>query len=81
MKKFLILLIALGLVAAFSMSASAADVKFSGSYYIEGWYDDNHSLLAKDDALVGSTGGAIAIYRQRLRIGTDFKVAEGLMLT
>ncbi len=37
MKKFWIVLIALGLVAAFSISASAADVKFSGSYYVEGW--------------------------------------------
>jgi hypothetical protein len=81
MKKFWIVLIALGLVAAFSISASAADVKFSGSYYIEGWYDDNHSLLAKDDPRVGSAGGPIALYHQRLRVNTDFKVAEGLMLT
>jgi hypothetical protein len=81
MKKFWIVLIALGLVAAFSMSASAADVKFSGSYYIEGWYDDNHSLLAKDDPKVGSTGGNMALYHQRLRVNTEFKVAEGLSLT
>jgi hypothetical protein len=81
MKKFLILLIALGLVAAFSMSASAADVKFSGSYYIEGWYDDNHSLLDKQDTSTITNRGPIALYHQRLRINTDFKVAEGLMLT
>jgi hypothetical protein len=86
MKKFWIVLIALGLVAAFSMSASAADVKFSGSYYIEGWYDDNHSLLDKNDT--GANGnvymngrGPIALYHQRLRVQTDFKVAEGLSLT
>ena len=81
MKKFWIVLIALGLVAAFSMSASAADVKFSGSYYIEGWYEDNHSLLDKSDAATTTQRGPTALYHQRLRIGTDFKVAEGLMLT
>ena len=80
MKKFWIVLIALGLVAAFSMSASAADVKFSGSYYIEGWYDDNHSLLDKADTST-TVRGPIALYHQRLRIQTDFKVAEGLALT
>ena len=81
MKKFWIVLIALGLVAAFSMSASAADVKFSGSYYIEGWYDDNHSLLDKSDTSAITGRGPIALYHQRLRVQTDFKVAEGLSLT
>ena len=81
MKKFWIVLIALGLVAAFSMSASAADVKFSGSYYIEGWYDDNHSLLDKADPSAITGRGPISLYHQRLRINTDFKVAEGLTLT
>jgi hypothetical protein len=81
MKKFWIVLIALGLVAAFSLSASAADVKFSGSYYIEGWYDDNHSLLDKSDTSGITSRGPISLYHQRLRINTDFKVAEGLTLT
>jgi len=81
MKKFWIVLIALGLVAAFSMSASAADVKFSGSYYIEGWYDDNHSLLSKDDTSTIANRGPIALYHQRFRLQTEFKVAEGLTLT
>jgi hypothetical protein len=83
MKKFWIVLIALGLVAAFSMSASAADVKFSGSYYIEGWYDSNHSLLDKGDNTLPyiTNRGDQALYHQRLRIGTEFKVAEGLTLT
>ena len=81
MKKFWIVLIALGLVAAFSMSASAADVKFSGSYYIEGWYDDNHSLLDKADSSAITNRGPISLYHQRLRINTEFKVAEGLTLT
>jgi hypothetical protein len=81
MKKFWIVLIALGLVAAFSISASAADVKFSGSYYVEGWYDDNHSLLDKADTSTIQGRGGISLYHQRLRMQTDFKVAEGLSLT
>jgi hypothetical protein len=81
MKKFWIVLIALGLVAAFSMSASAADVKFSGSYYIEGWYDNNHSLLNQSDTSATTGRGEMALYHQRFRMNTDFKVAEGLMLT
>jgi len=81
MRKFWIVLIALGLIAAFSMPASAADVKFSGSYYIQGWYDSNHSLLDTGDASAISGRGAAALYHQRLRVQTEFKVAEGLTLT
>ena len=44
MKKFWIVLLALGLVAGFAMSASAADVKFSGSYYLLGFYADNPTM-------------------------------------
>jgi hypothetical protein len=77
MKKFWIVLLALGLVAGFAMSASAADVKFSGQYYVTGSYSDNPSLL-KD----GTPGrvNAVALYNQRLRLQTEFKIAEGLML-
>jgi hypothetical protein len=73
MKKFWIVLLALGLVAGFAMSASAADVKFGGSYYVFGIYADNPSntKAAKTPQ---------AFYQQRLRIQTEFKVAEGLSL-
>ena len=74
MKKFWIVLLALGLVAGFAMSASAADVKFSGSYYLTGIYADNTGLTDK------SLGTAQALYFQRLRVQTEFKVAEGLSL-
>jgi hypothetical protein len=73
MKKFWIVLLALGLVAGFAMSASAADVKFSGSYYVYGIYVDN-------PAFVKDGKKAQAYYHQRLRIQTEFKVAEGLSL-
>ena len=36
MKKFLVVLLSLGLIVAFGATASAADVKFSGSYYVVG---------------------------------------------
>jgi len=80
MKKFWIVMLALGLVAGFAMSASAADVKFSGSYYVEGMYADKPSM----DGNQGNNGGAVvgpqAFFFQRLRVETTFKVAEGLNL-
>lgn len=72
MKRFWIVLIAALMVAGFAFSASAADVKFSGSYYAQGFYADNWNL--KDDA------SSAALYGQRLRMGMEFKVAEGLTL-
>ena len=41
MKKFLVLALSLGLCMAFAMPAAAVDVKFSGTYYIQGMYADN----------------------------------------
>ncbi len=73
MKKFWIVLLALGLVAGFAMSASAADVKFSGSYYVYGIYVDNPEF--KKDGKQ-----AQAYFHQRLRVQTEFKIAEGLSL-
>ncbi|OPY07422.1 MAG: hypothetical protein A4E68_01812 [Syntrophaceae bacterium PtaB.Bin095] len=81
MRKFWIVLIALGLIAAFSMPASAADVKFSGSYYVQGWYAHNSSLIDQDDLSTDGKRGATSLFHQRLRIQTEFKVAEGLFLT
>lgn len=74
MKKFLVVLLALGLIVAFSAPAAATDVKFSGSYYVAGWYQSNQSL--QKDA-----GSSNAFYSQRLRVQTVFQVAEGLKLT
>jgi hypothetical protein len=74
MKRFLVVLLALGLIVAFSAPAAAADVKFSGSYYVAGWLQSNQSL--QEDA-----GASNAFYSQRLRVQTVFQVAEGLKLT
>ena len=73
MKKLLIVLLALGMVLGFSMSAAATDVSVSGTYRIVGWYDNNSSL--------NEANTANAFYRQRLRVSTVFQVAEGLKLT
>jgi len=75
MKKFLIVLLSLGLIAAFSMTASAADVKFSGQYYLVGVYDSNSDLV--------DTGAAYsrALFYQRVRIQPVFQIAEGLTFT
>ncbi len=78
MKKLGIVLLALGLIAAFSMSASAADVKFSGEYYAFGSYMSNPSLLDKDQ---GTNRGPFGWWNGRLRVFTEYKVAEGLTLT
>jgi len=75
MKKLLIVLLSLGLIAAFSMTASATDVKFSGSYYLVGFYDSNDMLQ--------DTGNAYsrAAFYQRVRIQPVFQIAEGLTFT
>jgi len=71
----LIVLLSLGLIAAFSMTASATDVKFGGSYYLVGFYDSNDTL--------GDTGLATsrAAFYTRTRIQPVFQIAEGLSFT
>jgi len=75
MKKFLIVLLSLGLIAAFSMTASAADVKFGGSYYLVGFYDSND--LLRDTGIATSR----AAFYQRVRLQPVFQIAEGLTFT
>jgi len=72
MKNFWVALIAVALVAGFTLSASAADIKFSGAYYVMGAYADNWNLNEDKDSA--------SVYAQRLRVATAFKVAEGLTL-
>jgi len=74
MKRFWLVLLSLGLVLAFSASAMAVDVKFSGSYYAAGMYVDK-TTLNKDTA---SDGPSTAFYFQRLRVQTEFIVSPGL---
>ncbi|MDA8125029.1 MAG: porin [Deltaproteobacteria bacterium] len=74
MKKFLVVLLSLGLIAAFSMPASAADVKVSGSYNLQGGYDSNPELRDTDKY------SKTAFYNA-IRIMPVFQVAEGLTFT
>jgi len=73
MKKFWIVLLALGLIAAFSLPAAATDVKLSGYYLVQGFMESNRSL--------GPDGPSMAYYGQRIRMEPAFKVAEGLNFT
>jgi len=77
MKKLFLLLFVVCFVAAFSMPAVAADVKFFGDYYIAGYWTKNYSL-SDDPADNSQSRGNIG---QRLRINTIFQVADGLKLT
>ena len=75
MKRFWLVLLSLGLVMAFSVSAFAVDVKVSGEYYVAGAYLDKISL--KDTP---ATNYDTAFFFQRMRIGTDFIVSDSLKL-
>ncbi|MHB9097118.1 MAG: hypothetical protein ACYC5X_04765 [Syntrophales bacterium] len=75
MKKLLVVLLSLGLIAAFSMTASAATVNFSGAYYVVGVYANNPALINTDNT------HSRANYWQRLRLQPVFQIAEGLSLT
>jgi hypothetical protein len=74
MKRVWFVLALLGLMAVFSASAFAVDVKFSGEYYAAGMYLDKTTV--KKDA-----GPSTAFYFQRLRLTTNFVVTPGLILT
>lgn len=76
MKRFWLVLLSLGLIVAFSSTAMAVDVKFSGEFYAGGLY------LDKTNFTKSTTGGnpSTAFYYQRLRARTDFTVSPGLKL-
>jgi len=79
MKKFWLILLSLGLILAFSVSAFAVDVKVSGEFYAAGLYLNKASLNdTGSDPFYGNT--STAFYFQRLRVGTDFVVSPCLKL-
>jgi len=79
MKRFWVILLALGLMAASSTTVLALDVKFSGEYYAAGLYLDK-TTLNKNDVAGQSKDVSTAFYYQRLRVRTDFAVSQGLTL-
>jgi hypothetical protein len=94
MKRIWLILLSLGLVMAFSASAFAVDVKFSGSFYAAGMYQDKVSFVKApglhlepvDSTLqfwsfgYGNEGPSTAFYYQRLRIKTEIIVTPALKL-
>ncbi|MCF8054401.1 MAG: hypothetical protein K9K75_04190 [Deltaproteobacteria bacterium] len=74
MKKVTVLLLAAAFVIGFALTASAADVKLGGQYYVRGFVEDNHALGSKDNA---KTKSAI---HQRLRVQPEVAIADGLKL-
>jgi len=79
MKKFLVILLALGLVMAFSMPAAAVDLKVSGTYYVTGYLESNHALREEGATATGEVQNDW--YVSRLRVNTVWQVADGLSLT
>ena len=77
MKRFLVVLLSLGLVMAFSMSAFAVTPDFTGQYYVRGNYYSNPSLLQAN----GGNNTSFSDVDQRLRTFFRLKIAEGLTLT
>jgi hypothetical protein len=79
MKKFWLILLSLGLIMAFSVSAFAVDVKVSGEYFAGGMYINK--MAVEDDGYGGKNyQDSTAFYFQRLRVGTDFIVSPCLKL-
>jgi hypothetical protein len=76
MKRFWLVLLSLGLIMAFSTSAFAVDVKFSGTYYAAGMYLNKTSL----QDVAGMNSLSTAMYFQRLRLRTQFVIAPGINL-
>jgi hypothetical protein len=78
MKRFWLVLLSLGLIAAFSTSALAVDVQFSGELYVAGAYLDKVGLTK--DPGSADKGFNTAFFYQRLRVRTDFVVSPGLSI-
>jgi hypothetical protein len=77
MKRFWLVLLSLGLVMAFSASAFAVDVKFSGSYYAAGMYLDQTNLMKNGTE---NNNQSTSFYYQKLQVNMDFIVSPGLKL-
>ncbi|MBN1473800.1 MAG: hypothetical protein JW914_04230 [Syntrophaceae bacterium] len=75
MKKIGLFMSVLGLVIVCSASVFAADVKFTGSFYAAGMYQDN--TFTDEDA---ASNASTSFYYQRLRVQMDFIATPYLKL-
>jgi len=73
MKKFLIGLLAVGLIMTISMPAMAVDVKFSGMAEIAGYWESNRTFASSNEQ-------AARFYTSFIRLEPVFQVADGLKL-
>ncbi|KUG23050.1 hypothetical protein ASZ90_007159 [hydrocarbon metagenome] len=83
MKKLWLVLLSLGLIMAFSVSAFAVDVKVSAEYYAAGLYLNKVSVDSGYDdqqKREWEEPPSTAFYFQRLRMGVDFIVSPCLKL-
>jgi hypothetical protein len=84
MKRFWLVLLSLGLILAFSVSAFAVDVKVSGEYYAAGLYLNKTSVQNEwtdsSGQVFHNDSPSTAFFYQRLRVGTDFIVSPSLKL-
>jgi hypothetical protein len=84
MKRFWLVLLSLGLIMAFSVSAFAVDVKVSGEYYAAGMYLNKTAVVNNDvftnNVLTTKEDESTAFFYQRLRMGADFIVSPSLKL-
>lgn len=76
MKKFWIVLLALGLVAAFSLPVYAVDLKLSGEWYTQGWYIWNPALVNPNNG--EANPGSKAFLFTRTRLAPELTISEGL---
>jgi hypothetical protein len=83
MKKFWLILLSLGLVMAFSVSAFAVEVKVSGEYFAAGLYLNKVTVDNGFERWQGNRGSeqpSTAFFYQRMQVGTDFIVSPSLKL-
>jgi len=88
MKKLWIVLLALGLVAAFAMPAAAVEATFSGTYLIQGIYENNRSQLKptwtldeNGSPVAPASQSSIGYIAQLLEINPKLEIVPGLTLT
>ncbi len=83
MKRFWLILLSLGLVMAFNVSAFAVDVKVSADYYVGGLYLNKITVddgFQDSQGKTGSNNPSTAFFYQDLRMGADFIVSPSLKL-
>lgn len=83
MKKWWIAFLAMGLFLVFSVPVFALELKLGGSYFVQGFYEDNMLLMKEGEEIPSSIHNKVssaAWYAQRLRLEPVLKVSDFLTL-